>query len=78
MYTNSMLPKYPKLSLFLITILALFLAADIWSKVFFLHLPYRILWYSTIGLALTIIALITENKFLVTMAFCALFVIEGI
>ncbi len=70
--------KISKLSLFLSVVLTLFFLVDVFNKLYFLHAPERIFWYSTIGLFFTIIALISENGFLITALFCALFVFEGL
>src|SRR6266571_4734837 len=54
----------------------LFWVADAYSKIVFLHAPYQVLWYSSMGLLCTSIGLLTKNKFLLVTMFCALFPIE--
>lgn len=59
-------------------ILACFWIADTWEKIFILHSPARILWWSSMGLGLTVIGLVTRNIFLITSMFCMLFVTESL
>lgn len=59
-------------------ILFLFWIADTFTKIFILGEPLRTLWFSSVGLIITAIALFTESSFLITSMFSALAVIEGI
>lgn len=51
---------------------------DFINNVFFGNGPTWLIWYSSFGLFLTSIALISENKMLIFSMFCALFVPETI
>lgn len=54
------------------------LLIDIVDKVFITKTPARVFWYSTIGLAFTGLAVLTENSFIVTVALCLLLLPEGL
>jgi hypothetical protein len=49
---------------------------DVINNIFYVHKPEYLLWYSTFGLLLTGISLMTQNKKLIAISFCAFFVIE--
>lgn len=51
---------------------------DVVNNIYILHNPAWVLWYSSLGLAFTSLALITRNAFLLNSMFCALFVAESI
>ncbi len=67
-----------KQSLILGIILVLFWGLDAYDKIVILHAPYRLLWFSSAGLLMTSLGLLTKNRLLVTMTFCALSVVEGV
>lgn len=62
--------------IYIVNILFWFIQAGF--KVYVLKQPEQILWYSSAGLLLTTIAIYTENAFVMTSMFCALFVIEAL
>lgn len=65
--------------LFVLALIALgFWIANAYLKIFILHAPERMLWYSSSGLALITIGLFTRNSFLLTAMFCALIIPESI
>lgn len=70
--------KNAKIYLILSLSFAIFFLSDAVAKIFVFHAPARILWYSTLGLLLVSLALITESSFLVTTAICTLFFLEGL
>ena len=49
---------------------------DIINNNFFLHEATWSLWFSSVGIGLTAIGLLTRNTFLLNSLFCALFVVE--
>ncbi len=67
-----------RLLLVLGSIALLYWIFDFINIVFFLHDSLWLLWYSSAGLLLTAVALLTRNKKLISSAFCALFVIESV
>lgn len=52
--------------------------ADTYLKIFILHAPNRMLWYSSAGLLITTIGLFKRSSFLLTAMFCALVINESI
>lgn len=64
--------------LFLLGMLSIsFWILDSLNKIFILHKPYLMIWYSSVGLLLTAIGLIRKNSFLLSSMFCALLLIES-
>lgn len=55
-----------------------FWLADTYLKLFVLDAPRRMLWYSSMGLLFSAIAIFLRNKTLITAMFCALLVNEGL
>lgn len=55
-----------------------FWLADTYLKLFILHAPLRMFWYSSVGLGLTALAFFSRNSLLITAMFCALAVNEGL
>lgn len=51
---------------------------DFINIVFIIHKPEYLLWYSNAGLLLTSIALLRRSPLLISIMFCALFVLESI
>jgi hypothetical protein len=49
---------------------------DVINNIFFLHEAVWSLWFSSVGIGLTAIGLLTRNTFLLSSLFCALFVVE--
>jgi hypothetical protein len=49
---------------------------DVFNNVFSLHAPLWSLWFSSVGIGLTAVALLTRNTFMLSSLFCALFVVE--
>lgn len=58
-------------------VLVIFWLLDVFNKIFIAHVPLDVLWYSSLSLLLLIVALLTENVFLLSSAFCIVFFIEG-
>lgn len=67
-----------KVLFYLASIAASFWVADAILKSIILGAPRRMLWYCSIGLGLTAIALFRRSPFLLTTLFCLLLVSEGL
>ncbi len=73
------LGKKRKDILFYLGLLLLFFwLADSFDKIFIAHKAFRMLWYSSASLALTTIALLFKNDFLIVTAAGATMIIEGV
>jgi hypothetical protein len=51
--------------------------ADAVNVIYFLHTPASLLWYSSTALLFTGVSLIIQNKKMLSIAFCAFFILES-
>lgn len=70
--------KFKEPLFYLALILSGFWVADAYLKIFILHAPQRMLWYSSAGLFFVTIGLFKKNSFILTAMFCALAINESL
>ena len=54
----------------------LFWLADTFSKIFYIHLPQRVLWFCSLGFLITLVGYFRKNSLILTSVLCLLFIME--